>query len=322
MTYDPLLLLYGATFVGVLLLVEGLYLLLRGRRGGYQRAMNRRMRMIASGSDTRTTLQKLRREHRDRLSRMLVNLLPGLDKLMGQAGMTISPMRLLVIVCVLWGLVFSLIRLTIPMDAEVGFATAALIGILLPYLKIIWNRSRRLKKFGEQLPDALDLIVRSLRAGHPVPTALTLVSNEMSDPAGTEFGIAVDEMTYGLDLTEALQNLSGRVPHEDLRYLVVTVQIQYMVGGNMAEVLANLSKVIRDRYQMFAKIKAITAEGRASAIIVGILPFFVAGAILLLSPRFFLDVAVDPLFWPLIGLGFGLMVLGQITIYRMVNFKF
>jgi tight adherence protein B len=129
-------------------------------------------------------------------------------------------------------------------------------------------------------------------------------------------------MTYGLDLTEALNNLAERVPHDDLRYLVVTVQIQYMVGGNMAEVLGNLAQVIRDRYQMFAKIRAISSEGRASALIVGILPFFVSGVILLASPQFFTDVSADPLFPVLIGMGFSLMVLGQLTIYRMVNFKF
>lgn len=322
MIIDPLLILYGALFVGVLLLVEGIFLLLRDMRDGPQRAVNRRMRMIASGRDSRATLQQLRREHRDPLSRALAKVMPGTDRLIGQAGMGISPMRLLVVMVTIWGLVFGLLELLTAMNMAVTFLLAILFGVVGPYLYIVRKRSKRLKRFGEQLPDALDLIVRSLRAGHPVSAALGLVSKEMADPAGTEFGIVVDEMTYGLDLNEALKNLSERVPHDDLRYLVVTVQIQYMVGGNMAEVLGNLAQVIRDRYQMFAKIKAITSEGRASAVIVGVLPFFVSGVILLASPRFFTDVSGDPLFPFLIGLGFTLMVLGQLTIYRMVNFRF
>lgn len=322
MIIDPLLILYGALFVGVLLLVEGVFLLLRDMRGGPQNAMNRRMRMIASGRDSRATLQKLRREHSDPLSRALAAMLPGTDKLIGQAGMNISPTRLLVIMVTIWGLVFGLLELLTALHMVFTFMLAILFGVVCPYLYIVRKRSKRLKRFGVQLPDALDLVVRSLRAGHPVSAALGLVSREMSDPAGSEFGIVVDEMTYGLDLSEALNNLAERVPHDDLRYLVVTVQIQYMVGGNMAEVLGNLAQVIRDRYQMFAKIKAITSEGRASAVIVGVLPFFVSSVILLASPRFFTDVSADPLFPILIGMGFSLMVIGQFTIYRMVNFKF
>jgi tight adherence protein B len=143
----------------------------------------------------------------------------------------------------------------------------------------------------------------------------------MPDPIGSEFGIVVDEMTYGLDLPEALRNLANRVPHDDLQFLVVTIQIQYMVGGNLAEVLANLSMVIRDRYQMYAKIRAVTAEGRVSAIIIGVLPMVFAAVMMLINPGFFLKVHEDPLFWPLIGAGVCLMIMGQIVIYRMVNFK-
>jgi tight adherence protein B len=191
----------------------------------------------------------------------------------------------------------------------------------LPYLYLIYKKSARLKEFGEQLPDSLDLIVRSLRAGHPVSAALSLVAKEMPDPIGSEIGIVVDEMTYGLDLSEALRNLAARVPHEDLRFLVVTIQIQYMVGGNLAEVLGNLSQIIRDRYQMFAKIRAVTAEGRSSAILIGILPMVFAGFMILTNPQFFSNVIDDPLFWPMVGGGVALMLMGQFIIYKMVNFK-
>ena len=163
--------------------------------------------------------------------------------------------------------------------------------------------------------------MRGLRAGHPVSAALTLVSKEMPDPIGSEFGLVVDEMTYGLDLSEALRNLAARVPQEDLRFLVVTIQIQYMVGGNLAEVLANLSKIIRDRYQLFAKIRAVTAEGRSSAVLIGCLPMVFAALMVFLRPEFFAAVIDDPLFWPMVAGGVMLMVIGQIIIYKLVNFE-
>jgi tight adherence protein B len=111
------------------------------------------------------------------------------------------------------------------------------------------------------------------------------------------------------------------VPHDDLQFLVVTIQIQYMVGGNLAEVLGNLSKVIRDRHQMFGKIRAVTAEGRASAMIIGAAPIIFTGIMMALSPKFFLDVVDDPLFWPLIGCSVALMLIGQYTLHKLVNFE-
>jgi len=321
MYFDFTTILYGAVFIGTLLLVEGVYYLIRDMREGPQQALNRRMRMIAAGTDTRTTLRKLRRDTRDPISRMLATLVPSTDKLILHAGLTMSLGRLLAIMAVLWVIVFAIFEVMTPTPTPVNVLLASALGCGLPYFYLWRKKLARLAAFGEQLPDSLDLIVRGLRAGHPVSSALSLVAKEMPDPIGSEFGIVVDEMTYGLDLPEALRNLSNRVPHEDLHFLVVTIQIQYMVGGNLAEVLANLSTVIRDRYQMYAKIRAVTAEGRVSAIIIGVLPMVFASLMMLINPEFFLNVHEDPLFWPLIAAGGCLMVMGQIVIYKMVNFK-
>lgn len=321
MIYDTEMFLYGSVFVGTLLLIEGLYYLIQGVREGPQRALNRRMRMLATGSDSQATLRKLRRESHDPLSRFLAGILPSVDRLVGQAGITTSLTRLLFTVVVVSLLGFMVIETVTVLPLVVGIVLAALLGPGLTLLYLLYKRKARLKRFGDQLPDALDLIVRSLRAGHPVSAALDLVSKESPDPAGSEFGIAVDEMTYGFDIQEALKNLAERVPYDDLRFVVVTVQIQYMVGGNLAEVLGNLATVIRDRRQMFAKIRAISAEGRFSALIVGILPFAVAGIVHLTAPDYFTSVMGDPMFWPMIGVGGVLLVLGHITIYRMVNFR-
>lgn len=321
MYFDITTLLYGAIFVGTLLLVEGAYYLIRDMREGPQKALNRRMRMIAAGTDTRTTLRKLRRDTKDPVSQALAAMVPSIDQLILHAGLTMSVGRLFIIMAVIWAFVFAMVEVMTPTPTPVSLLIASVSGCGLPYLYLWRKKSARIRAFGEQLPDSLDLIVRGLRAGHPVSSALSLVAKEMPDPIGSEFGIMVDEMTYGLDLPEALRNLANRVPHDDLQFLVVTIQIQYMVGGNLAEVLANLSTVIRDRYQMYAKIRAVTAEGRASAVIIGVLPLVFAGIMLVFNPGFFMKVHDDPLFWPLLAAGGGLMIMGQIVIYKMVNFK-
>jgi len=321
MHFDPALLIYAAVFVATLLLIEGAYYLIRDMREGPQQALNRRMRMIAAGTDTQTTLRKLRRDTKDPLSRLLAGIVPSTDRLIQHAGLTISITRLMLTMVVLSALTFGVLEVLTPTSTILSVVFAILAGCGLPYLYLLYKKLARLREFGEQLPDSLDLIVRGLRAGHPVSSALSLVAKEMPDPIGSEIGIVVDEMTYGLDLSEALKNLANRVPHEDLHFLVVTIQIQYMVGGNLAEVLGNLSQIIRDRYQMFAKIRAVTAEGRSSAVLIGCLPMVFAAFMVFMRPDFFADVIDDPLFWPMVAGGVALMITGQIIIYKMVNFK-
>lgn len=180
----------------------------------------------------------------------------------------------------------------------------------------------RTNKFSEQLPDALDTMARSLRAGHPFSSAMTLASQDLVDPMGSELGIVVDEMTYGLDLNDALESLRQRVNLQDLDYMVVAITIQHETGGNLAEVLANLSKVIRDRFRMFQKIKALSAEGRLSAWVISVLPFFVAGVVHVINPSYFGQYLGDSTFHKMIIGGlFGIM-LGAVTMFKMVNFRF
>jgi tight adherence protein B len=322
MIFDTEIFLYGSLFVAMLLMIEGGYYLFRSINEDPERAVNRRLRMLAKGEDSRTTLRKLRREGRDYISALLVHLMPGTERVILQAGMTMSLARMVFIMVGLWAVTYALIELQTPTGLIVNILISTFVGVGLPYFYIKRRRSKRLKQLTIQLPDALDLIVRSLRAGHPISAALDLVAKEMPDPIGTEFGLVVDEMTFGLDFNEALTNLAKRAPVDDLRFVIVSVQIQYMVGGNLAEILENLSHVVRARFQMFAKIRAISAEGRLSGAIVGLLPIIVAILVQLQAPDYFTAVMGEPLFWPLIALSFMLMALGQITIYRMVNFRF
>ena len=195
------------------------------------------------------------------------------------------------------------------------------VGILLPVVIPMHLRGRRMKAFSKQLPGILGLLTRSLRAGHPISSALGLVAQETPDPAGTEFGMVVDEMTYGMGLDDALRRLADRIPIKELSLLVVSVQIQSVAGGNLAEVLENLSNVIRDRQLLADKIIAMSAEARASAIILGLLPISVGCAILVLNPQFYMKVYEEQLFRTLMLVAVGLLVAGELVLWSLVKPK-
>ena len=194
------------------------------------------------------------------------------------------------------------------------------IAILFSWLKL--KRARRIARFSEQLPDCLDTIVRSLRAGHPVPIALSLVGRELPDPAGTEFGITSDEVTFGLSVPDAMGNLAIRVGAPDLLYLVTSVSIQAQSGGNLSEVLSRLSRLIRERFRMRRKVKALTSEGRASAILLTALPIVLFLVVNFLSPKYYGDVWNEPGFRKAAIVAGALLLIGNYVMRRMANFKF
>lgn len=330
MAFDIIYLVYGAIFLAALLLVEGLYFLMTDSRGGRD-SVNRRMKMLDSGATTREVFETLRREPRDAVSFLgpLAGWGADLDHLIQQTGITMTIQRLLLMMAaVTIGSFLSLLLLTrggmfagdITAIGIIGLISLAA-GIGGPILFLKFKKNTRLKTFAEQLPDALDIMVRSLQAGHPVSAAMTLVTKEMPDPIGTEFGIAVDEMTYGLELREALANLGERVDVEDYQYVVVSINIQHETGGNLAEVLQGLSTVIRARFRMFLKIKAISAEGRLSAKILALLPLAFAALTFMNKPDYYINASDDPQFWPLVGVALGLELVGVFIMYKLVNFR-
>jgi len=330
MSIEPIYLLYGAIFLAALLLVEGLYLLYQDTRGTTG-AVNRRMSMLATGRDSQEVFERLRRKPMSRAERFgyFGTLAMRFDRLIAQSGLTITTGRMILIMLGITAAIY-LVMFYFVSSGKLPDDPAALAGsLLLPlllgvggpiyYLKGL--KVKRIKRFSEQLPDALDIMVRSLQAGHPISAAVSLVSKEMPDPMGTEFGIAVDEMTYGLDMREALENMGRRIELQDFQYVVVSINIQHETGGNLAEVLHNLSMVIRDRFRMFKKIRALSSEGRMSAVVLSFLPFAVGALIFAGNPNFYLRVVDDPLFMPMMGGACGLMLAGIYIMYRMVNFR-
>ena len=316
------ILIFGLTVLGVLLAVNGVYGLASESRRRSEGRINRRLEMLARGIDARTVMQTLRRSVNDHPA--WARFVPGARWLGGElaqagAAITLGMFQLLMAALVLGVFAVLLVGLQMPVLPALMFALIA--GIALPVLYVQHRKRARLRRFAEQLPEAIDLLVRSLRVGHPLSAACQMVAEELPDPIGTEFGLAVDEMTYGLDLNEAIENMGLRIDVPDLQYLTVAVNIQYGTGGNLAEILNGLGKVIRERFHMYRKIKAVSAEGRLAATFLTIFPFVVVGGIWILHKEYYLAVADHPLFHTLAAIGAALVLLNTIVMRWLTNIK-
>jgi len=198
---------------------------------------------------------------------------------------------------------------------------ALLVGLGGPIVALKFKAGQRAKALGFQLPQALDIIVRSLEAGHPVPTAVALVGREMADPVGTEFGMAADEIAYGATLEQAVERMSERCQHADVDLFAATVRLQERAGGNLTGLLKLNAATVRERHKMRLKIKAASSEGRASAMILTAAPIVTIGFISFSSPHFYGDVIDDPMVkMGLGGLGTWLFI-GNLVMRRMINMR-
>ena len=171
------------------------------------------------------------------------------------------------------------------------------------------------------MPDALDVMVRGLRAGHPVSSAMAMVRSDLPDPAASEFGRALDEMTYGLELREALGLMAARLDVPDLRFVVASINLQHETGGNLAELLQGLAELMRARVRVARKVRSTTAEARLSARFLAVMPVIFVGLVLMANPDIYGEAARDPLFWPIV-LGAGaLQILGIVIMGRMARVR-
>jgi tight adherence protein B len=315
---DTITLVYGAIFLAVLLLVEGIFLFVYDTRRQAELASSRRARLqgFRTGTGAAGPPVTLRRA-----SGRAKGPLASLARTLEQSGTNMSAWRFLLIAgALVFGIWIAVVELT-PASPLYAIPLAVILGVALPLLVVVRRRHRRGRRFAEQLPDTLDMIVRSLRAGHPIRAAMGLVAREMPQPAGPEFGTVVDEMTYGLELNEALDNLCERVDHTDLHYTVVAINIQHASGGNLAEVLANLSAVIRDRFRLYKKVRALSAEGKLSGWVIAIVPFFIALIMTLNKPSYYVEAAAHPAFPVVAAFAVFLYVSAIIAIYKIVNIR-
>ena len=314
---SQLWIIYGLVFFAAILAVESLYWLAYELRGA-KKTINRRLALSEKSEAKSQVLDILRRERG--FADFNSPALTRLNDFFVQTGLRVSR-----IVLALWTLmavaviVFPLWELSLPAWMAAGIGLIVAPSVLGLYLAI--TRRRRIDRFALQLPDGLDIIVRGLRVGHPFSSAIELVAREMRDPIGSELGITADEMTFGQDIVTAVTNLYRRVGQEDLVFLAIAVSVQSQTGGNLADVLARLATLMRERTMMALKIKALSAEGRLSGWFLSAMPFILFGVVQLLSKDYFSGLRDSWLLVPSLVYGFTSVIVANIVIYRMVHFK-
>jgi len=305
--------------ISVVLFAETVYLV-GFSTASYRSRVNRRLKLSKNQPDREAILIQLRRERGLTGDGLFRFGLQWFNRLLLESGMTRGVLTLAIVGLVAGGIAFvAVFRFR---DDAVEAGIAAVIGALLfPILTLLFKRKRRHGKFAAQFPDAMDIIVRSLRAGHPVPVAIGLVAQELADPIGTEFGIAADEITYGADVETAMRNLYFRVGQEDLPLFVTAVAIQGSTGGNLSEILSNLSAVIRLRFKMRRKIRALAAEGKFSALFLSGLPVAVFFRLNVMTPIYYMSSWQYDVTKIGLGCAAGWMLMGNVLMYKMCNFR-
>jgi tight adherence protein B len=317
--FDPIYLIYLLVAASAGLLFEGVYLLFFAG-SSYRKNVNRRLKLLRNEPNRENILVQLRRERGLTTSGHYSFNVANFNQLVLQSGLTVGIKKLLVLIVMGAALAF-VAGLFFRGDMIQALLIALFCGIPLPFLVLRFLRNRRQKRFGAQFPDALDMIVRSLRAGHPTPIAISMVAREMRDPMGSEFGIVADEITYGADLETALRNLYYRVGQDDLPLFVTAVAIQGSTGGNLGEILENLSKVIRERFKMRRKIRSLASEGRASALILSSLPIAMFLVIQFVAPDFYAGIWNEDITKKALAGALTWMGIGNFIMYRLVNFR-
>lgn len=317
----PTVYIYAFVFAAVLLIVDTALRYFAALTRSRRDVNDRLARLNEGGGDQSETYRQLLKDRSATAGWGQRGVTEWLIRLYRQSGLRLSiQRRLLYSVGFMIGGVFLTGFMVSNNVLQLSLGPFVGLGIML--LTVMQIRSRRIKKFVQQLPLAIEVIVRSLNAGHPLSTAIALVGREMADPIGSEFGLLSDQLTFGSELDDAMLNMLDRVGAEELSLLAVTVSVQRGTGGNLAEILENLSNMIRDRGIIRAKIRAISAEGRVTSVIMAIFPFGLYTMIASLVPTYF-----DPVWESGYGtqIVVGLLVLmgfGMLILNRLVRFDF
>lgn len=310
-------------FVAVVLVLEGAYLMWAAKHGAEAKKVAARLRFLQNDlPDEAVSIQRKQPTRRwSWFDRHLLTKLPkGSDIIyyIETSGTGLGLFELLV-----YSGVLGLVGAMVPAFFGKPWSFSALGGLMatLPWFWLSSKRSARLKVFERQIPEALDLIGRALRAGHSFPTAVKMVADEMPDPIAREFRTLYDETNFGVPQSEALTRLADRVPVDDMRYFVIAIMIQRETGGNLAELLDNISAIVRARLKLFGHIRTLSAEGRMSAWVLGLLPFAVALLVNIVNPKFMAVLWTDPMGLKLVGGALLLMVLGVLWMRKIIQIR-
>ena len=319
MSYEPII--YAVIFVGILFMVEAIYLLIFGKSVRLQGRVNRRLDLLEKGENPEDVLNTLRREREQHREGIGLPVLAPLSAKAAQANIAFSPAALIMIMVVLGVTSFILLTFFTGASLAIRIGVSAVMGYGAVFIWLSNKAKKRIALFEEQLPDAVELIVRSLRVGHPFSSSINIVAEEMPDPLGSEFGMIADEATYGMDVNESLEKMATRIDVQDLKFLAVAVNIQSTSGGNLAEILDGLAKVIRARFKLFRRVKAITAEARWSGWFLSIFPLVALVLINVLQPGYYDAVKQSEFFVPAAIVVGAFLLVNVIFMRIMVNIK-
>jgi tight adherence protein B len=311
-------------FLSVVLLIEGGYFVFRSIRRPEVKRVRRRLRSLSPESYGEETIDILRKRELSQvpwLNRLLQRFrwTGRMNRLLEQAD-TQRPLGFFILLSLSLAAAGFLVVSWMTSNRLISIPAAVILG-LVPFFHIYSKKRRRMEKFQRQLPEALDLIARSLKAGHAFTGGLKVVIDEFDDPIGTEFDTTLNEINFGAGVNDALKNLSDRVDCPDLRFFVISVIIQRETGGNLAEILESISYLIRERFKLQGHIRTLSAEGKLSAIILGALPFVVAFLLYLINRDYIMTLFVDPLGRIMALYAVIMMVMGILVMRKMIRIQ-
>lgn len=321
MTLSAEPIVYGLIFIAVLVLVEGVYLVAFGKSISLNKRVNRRLEMLDKGSKRDEVLAKLRKEMDQHMTSRGLPLYSILADRAQKAAIAFTPQQLIMVMVGVSVVAFAGLTVGTEAGLAVRVVMGAAMGIGGVFFWINSKAKKRISLIEEQLPDAVELMVRSLRVGHPFSSAISIVSKEIKDPLATEFGLIADEASYGRDIGDALKAMAERLDMQDLRFLAVAVSIQQQSGGNLAEILEGLAKVIRARFRLFRRVKAITAEAQWSGKFLSGFPVGALIVIQLTDPNYYDEVIDHPWFIPACFVVGAFLLANLVVMRALVNIK-
>ena len=312
-------LIYVLIFVAVLALVQGAYLVIFGKSISMDGKVNRRLDMLDKVGSREQELDQLRKEMTQHMKSQSIPIYALLADRAQKANIAFTPIQLIIMMFVLSGVSFMLLTILTGVGVPIRILVAVLMGVGGIYVWVNGRAKKRMNMLAEQLPEAVELMVRSLRVGHPFSSAIAIVAREVPDPLGTEMGMISDEAAYGRDMGETLKSMAERLDNQDMRFLAVAVTIQQTSGGNLAEILDGLAKVIRARFRLFRRVAAITAEAKWSGNLLSAFPIVALMGINLVKPDYYDDVMQSPLFIPAVLIVVAFLVVNLLVMRALVD---
>jgi tight adherence protein B len=313
--------IYILIFIAVLALVQGAYLVIFGKSISMDGKVNRRLDMLDKGGNREQVLDQLRKEMTQHMKSQSIPIYSMLANKAQMANIAFTPMQIILLMLVVSVAAFAMLTVLTEVGVPIRILAALMMGVGGVYVWISGKAKKRMSMIGEQLPEAVELMVRSLRVGHPFSNAVSIVAREVPDPLGTEMGMISDEAAYGRDMGESLKAVAERLDNQDMRFLAMAVTIQQTSGGNLAEILDGLAKVIRARFRLFRRVDAITAEAKWSGKLLSGFPILALIGINLVQPDYFDEVMESPLFIPACFVVAAFLVLNLIVMRALVDIK-